>query len=225
MKFLFLILFLFLSCKVADPNYRIKPLLNEEYTGFISRTYFQVVVEIPITREEVSIEEERKICKKEAYSKRDKLVIPILKDIAMESKRNESLRDRELKIDSESKDTPSQASYRIYSYENSSETNYSKNVKDINAVYLNKGEFNWFLNSLVLHKEDYTKNDKCIFIYRKIEDNLFAKVQNTKLGIIGRDKKIEVSPQTQTDPQQNLNPQNTQQNTTPIGTSLPQGPR
>ena len=222
MRFLFLILFV--SCKVADPNYRIKPLLNEEYTGFISRTYFQVVVEVPITREEVSIEEERKICKKEAFFKRDKLVIPILKDIAMESKRNEALRDRELKIDSEKENMISTSSYKILSYENSSETNYNKNLKDIQAVYLNKGEFNWFLNSLVLHKEDYTKNDKCIFIYRKIEDNLFAKVQNTKLGIIGRDKKLEINNQPQTNTQ-NLNPQNTQQNATPLGTGLPQVPR
>ena len=56
----YFILLCFYFCKPADPNYRTKPLQNTEYTGFISREFFQAVVEVPLTKEELTILEERK---------------------------------------------------------------------------------------------------------------------------------------------------------------------
>jgi hypothetical protein len=225
-----LFLFLFIFCKPADPNYRLKPLLNTEYTGFISRSFFQVIVEVPVTREEVSILEEREICKKESFLRRDKIIIPLLKAIAVESKLNESARSQEKYF--ENKDSEKDTDINSYKIIRPETSKIKKNMKpNINAknTYLNKGEFTWFLDTMFLYSEDYKTKDKCIFIYRKIEKDLFDKVSLTPLGIIGEDPLVveptpnSANPNIQTQNPQGIpgtNPQGTQTGTP---TGLPTG--
>jgi hypothetical protein len=95
MKLVFFLFLLFSFCKPADPNYRSKPLQNTDYTGFISRNFFQAVVEVPLTKEELTILEERKSCQREALKKRDGIVLLLLKKIAMEDNWNRKERDLE----------------------------------------------------------------------------------------------------------------------------------
>lgn len=217
------LIFLILFCKPADPNYRLKPLQNLEYTGFISRTFFQAVVEVPITREELGILEERLECKKQAFQKRDKLIIPILKKIALESSKNETLQDREKEWKEKSPEFISD-SYRIISTETEKKKAKLGEVDVKGKTFLNKGEFTWFLDTMKIHKEIYD-DKKCIILFRKIEKDLFSKVENTKLGIIGEDMTPIPS---QTNSETGINPTGanqtgTQQNSsqTPLGTGIP----
>lgn len=76
-----LILSLFCSCRlftIADPNYVERALLNETDEGFISREFFQIKVEIPVTYKELSGVARREDCKKRAFVEREKLSLPFL---------------------------------------------------------------------------------------------------------------------------------------------------
>ncbi len=224
-----IILVLLVFCKPADPNYRLKPLLNTEYTGFISRSFFQVIVEVPVTREEVSILEEREICKKDSFARRDKMIIPILKSIAMESKFNEKLRLREKYFEAKDQNQDTDIdSFKIIRPELSSKKKILQKVSDPKKSYLNKGEFAWFLDTMFLYSEDYKSKDKCIFIFRKIEADLFAKVSETKLGNIGEDNVLDTSfgnssttlPNSQSIPGFTNQPSSSSP-TNPLGTGVP----
>lgn len=210
MKFVLLLLLIFSFCKPADPNYRSKPLQNTEYTGFISRTFFQAVVEVPLTKEELTILDERKSCLKEALKKRDGIVLPILKKVAMEDKWNE----RERNLEKDRADDKEKAKQKDDEYRKSlpdakstspddasifdkkvSETTKKKNP------FINRGEFAWFLDSMFIYKEDYSDPEKCSFVFRNIQDKLFERVEKTKLSYIGEDKpSLFRSPETQPNP-------------------------
>jgi len=41
--------------------------------------------------------------------------------------------------------------------------------------------FGWFFEEMKLFKEDYTQKGKCTFLYRRIEENLYEKVENTEV--------------------------------------------
>ncbi|XDD47737.1 hypothetical protein AB3N60_06570 [Leptospira sp. WS39.C2] len=76
-----LILTLFSSCRlftIADPNYVERALQNETDEGFISREFFQIKVEIPVTYREIAGRERREDCKKRAYLNRESLTLPYL---------------------------------------------------------------------------------------------------------------------------------------------------
>lgn len=76
-----LILSLFCSCRlftIADPNYVERALLNETDEGFISREFFQIKVEIPVTYKELSGVARREDCKKRAFVERENLSLPFL---------------------------------------------------------------------------------------------------------------------------------------------------
>ncbi|TGL67267.1 hypothetical protein [Leptospira levettii] len=76
-----LILSLFCSCRlftIADPNYVERALQNESDEGFISREFFQIKVEIPVTYREIAGKERREECKKRAFIERDSLSLPFL---------------------------------------------------------------------------------------------------------------------------------------------------
>ncbi|MCZ8341835.1 MAG: hypothetical protein O9301_02285 [Leptospira sp.] len=78
-----LILTIVFSCKhfqPADPVLSERILLNESDVGFISREFFQIKVDIPVTSREVSGEEKRKECKKRALIERERLTLPYLID-------------------------------------------------------------------------------------------------------------------------------------------------
>ncbi|TGK87021.1 hypothetical protein EHQ24_05355 [Leptospira noumeaensis] len=79
-----LILSLFCSCRlftIADPNYIERALQNETDEGFISREFFQIKVEIPVTYKELSGVARREDCKRRAFVQREVLSLPYLMKI------------------------------------------------------------------------------------------------------------------------------------------------
>lgn len=228
MKFVLLLLLTIYFCKPADPNYRSKPLQNTEYTGFISRTFFQAVVEVPLTKEELTILEERKSCLRDALKKRDGMVLPILKKVAMEDKWNE----RERNLEKERADDNEKAKQKDEEYRKSLPDAKSTSPEDASifdkkveqtkktkSPSVNRGEFAWFLDSMFIYKEDYSDPEKCSFVFRNIQDKLFERVEKTKLAYIGEDKPSLFRPAAPP-----TNPANTTgiPTTTPTTTGLPQ---
>lgn len=155
LKVIFLLLFCFYNCTVSDPNYLKKTLLNVSHTGFISRDFFQVVVEIPILTSELTILKEREWCIQKALQERDRITIPILRSIAGSSLKNKN------------KDSIYKTGYK----------SFSKNFQS------SRGEFSWFLDSMFIFQEDYSSRDKCKFIYRNIQNDLYAKVEDIYLVV------------------------------------------
>ncbi|XDD43901.1 hypothetical protein AB3N58_06020 [Leptospira sp. WS60.C2] len=85
-----LILSLFCSCRlftIADPHYVERVLQNESDEGFISREFFQVKVEIPVTYREIPGKERREDCKKRAFLERETLSLPYLVKIQRQKHR------------------------------------------------------------------------------------------------------------------------------------------
>ena len=85
-----LILTLFSSCRfftIADPNYVERALQNETDEGFISREFFQIKVEIPVTYREISGRERREDCKKRAFVEREMFALPHLLKIQRQKHR------------------------------------------------------------------------------------------------------------------------------------------
>ncbi|TGL11314.1 hypothetical protein [Leptospira levettii] len=85
-----LILSLFCSCRlftIADPNYVERALQNESDEGFISREFFQIKVEIPVTYREIAGRERREECKKRAFIERESLSLPFLLKIQRQQHR------------------------------------------------------------------------------------------------------------------------------------------
>lgn len=197
MKLSFVLFSILLSffCKPADPNFRVKPLYNTEYTGFISRNFFQAVVEIPMTKDELSILEERKFCKIEAIKKRDAMVVPLLKKIAMEAKWNEEQRKKELeRADDKEKEKEQKENFKKAYEDNKSNSAKEASIFDKKEIQLsdpknpsmNRGEFGWFLDSMFVYKEDYSNPEKCSFVFRNIQKDLFKNVEQTKLSFVGQ---------------------------------------
>lgn len=85
-----LILSLFCSCRlftIADPHYVERVLQNESDEGFISREFFQIKVEIPVTYREIPGKERREDCKKRAFLERETLSLPYLVKIQRQKHR------------------------------------------------------------------------------------------------------------------------------------------
>ncbi|TGL16672.1 hypothetical protein [Leptospira meyeri] len=85
-----LILTLFCSCRlftIADPSYVERALQNESDEGFISREFFQIKVEIPVTYKEVSGVARRNDCKQRAFVERERLALPYLIQIQRQKHR------------------------------------------------------------------------------------------------------------------------------------------
>jgi len=185
LKIILSLLFCIYNCSVSDPNYLKKTLSNVSHTGFISRDFFQVVVEIPILTNELTILKEREWCIQKALQERDRVTIPLLRSIAGASLKNKN------------KEFTSIRSYK----------SFSKNFQT------SRGEFSWFLDSMFIFQEDYSSRDKCKFVYRNIQDNLYTKVEDIYL-VVPEDTKREKSkyndpsaPATQQTPgQTNTNP-------------------
>ncbi|MCK6381716.1 MAG: hypothetical protein L6Q54_10800 [Leptospiraceae bacterium] len=179
-------------CKPADPYFRLKPLLNTEYTGFISKNFFQVVVSVDMTKDELPINELRKFCKKEADRKKEQITIEYLKEnyILKKIKNNpfasvkEKAKTKDKNIEeSTEKKNEVQAEEEISKESNTSLYN-PKNYQ------LTRGEFYPFLESMFLYREDYSKPEKCTFVYRIIEDGLYEKIEKTNKFIEESETKI-----------------------------------
>lgn len=156
---------IFQNCQISDPEHKIKTYEIEDYTGFIARDFFQVVVEIPLEPSDKTILETREICKNLSIQKRNELTLPILKEIASSSSFNRE-RLRQVSIKKAWEEFPS--------FE-------AKKIQEEKKIQTHLGEFAWFFEKFFLYKEDYSQKDKCKFIYRNIDPNLYEKVENTKL--------------------------------------------
>lgn len=181
----------------ADPRFRTKAIMNEEYTGFISRDFFQVVVKVDSSVQEIPIKDRRLDCMRRSVPARNKITIPIL---LKETKDSENDRFRGInQIQNaysgadESSETNSQTS--IFDSSNSGsiasplsppsteeEESYGTELFDKKLSYL-QGEFSWFLESFILYKEDYTNPKECVFIYRVAKKGLHKRVENTQISI------------------------------------------
>jgi hypothetical protein len=185
LEVIFSLLFCIYNCTVSDPNYLKKTLSNVSHTGFISRDFFQVVVEIPILSSELTILKEREWCNQKALQERDRVTIPILRSIAGSSFKNKN------------KDSIYKTGYKTI----------SKNFQS------SRGEFSWFLDSMFIFQEDYSSRDKCKFVYRNIQNDLYAKVEDIYLVLpeeTNREKSKYIDPSApatqQTPGQTNTNP-------------------
>lgn len=167
-----------LICRPADPDYVGKVMKNQTYSGFISRDFFQVVVEVPYPTDDMTILEEREYCKEQSISYRDDRAVPLLVDVAMENPKNKKRAVERFQSETDSLRYPSLRE-KISDLSNSSD----RRLLNFKNADLNRGAFSWFLGSMFLHKEDYSVKNKCTFIYRLIEKDLFAKVENTLLPV------------------------------------------
>lgn len=167
-----------LICRPADPDYVGKVMKNQTYSGFISRDFFQVVVEVPYPSDDMTILEEREFCKEQSVAYRDDKAVPLLVDVAMENPKNKKRAVERFRSDTDSPRYPSLRE-KVSDLSNASD----RRLLNFKNADLNRGAFSWFLGSMFLHKEDYSVKNKCTFIYRLIEKDLFAKVENTLLPV------------------------------------------
>lgn len=167
-----------LICRPADPDYVGKVMKNQTYSGFISRDFFQVVVEVPYPSDDMTISEEREFCKERSVSYRDDKAVPLLVDVAMENPKNKRRASERFTSETDALRYPSLRE-KISDLSNASD----KRLLNFKNADLNRGAFSWFLGSMFLHKEDYSVKNKCTFVYRLIEKDLFAKVENTLLPV------------------------------------------
>jgi hypothetical protein len=177
---IFLFGFLFfggLFCYPVDPNYQTKPLQNTSYSGFISRNFFQVVVEVKIPEREFTIAEERNHCKSMSFVERNKKTLALLREEANYNSSNQ----KRFRYDSQAKEEEEilnsfQSSTKEWRKNSASSLIQSKNPD------LSTGEFAWLLDDMFLFREDYSNAGKCIFVYRVIQENLYKKVYETNLA-------------------------------------------
>ena len=172
---IFIFFFISLSiffCHPADPDYKKKPLANETYTGFVSREFFQAVVTIEAPETELSLKQMRNSCKEQVLYHRDATVLPILVAINQEAKNEIFPSNKYLAEEDEIKSmNPTE---NIIKFQQPVK-------KNDNPLYFRR-DFAWFLDSMQIYLEDYSRKDKCIFIFRKIEPDLLKKVENAALS-------------------------------------------
>lgn len=197
------------SCKVSDERSLKMPLENLTETGFISPEFFQTVVSVPHSRKELSIKDLRTDCKKRSVRLRDQLTLQILVRTRAERFEQESTRgfgyaysatrlnDGTQPVGTSIPNTSSSVAIApsvgditygdpgdIWESNllNRNTSNYTSHLDSFeNDPRLNKGAFSWFLDSMSLFSEDYSKKSECIFVYRLIQKNLRNKVELTKL--------------------------------------------
>lgn len=84
-----LLLLVNLYCSISDPKYREKILLNTEYTGFITRDFYQVIIEINVSNADTSITRDREDCQKKSLRERDRIVVNQLRNLSIENDSNQ----------------------------------------------------------------------------------------------------------------------------------------
>lgn len=161
-------------CVPADQKFRKKPLQNETYSGFISREFFQAIITVYIPEKEMPLSQLRKKCKDQAFIEKDRIILPYLVHAAQLNKSVSPVK---------------QKSPVAIGIPNSSQSKPSSNdtsdliIEHKENILLFRSNFAWFLDSMKLFIEDYSQEDKCIFIFRKIETDLYKKVASVKLPI------------------------------------------
>ncbi|MCW7489715.1 hypothetical protein [Leptospira meyeri] len=197
-----LILTLFCSCRlftIADPSYVERALQNESDEGFISREFFQIKVEIPVTYKEVSGVARRNDCKQRAFVERERLALPYLIQIQRQKHQfGESIdeyskslegKDRQARLIANAPQTTTAigvvspttttTSPQPSSQQGQTATNTTQTQKE-NTIE-NTHSFSWFFDGLVLYKEDYSDRTKCAFLFRNIQPKLMERVEKTPL--------------------------------------------
>jgi hypothetical protein len=245
--------------RVSDENFAKKPLQNEEFTGFVSKEFFQIVVQTPKLGKERSIREERDQCKRDSVAIRNQKTIPLLVrevqdqeedrfqglnrfrrvyksgDLAQAGgggqdaspagmpgrvnlsgveANNALVKPLYPKKDRDRMDASSGPTGALPGANRQSPAPNTQNPggmlgslnqrpgaggiegnlpilenSDLNHELIRKdfselsGEFAWFLDSFFLYKEDYSKPNTCIFVYRVIQKDLYEKIAKTKLSV------------------------------------------
>ncbi len=195
-----LILLFTLSCLTpADRTFREKALMNETDTGFISQEFFQIKVDVPLLEEEKPGKERREACKRRAFVKRDQEAMTILIKTAREkhrplmgiesflsspkggirSSQNPSESSRPLGVNPNAPNSTS-STFSIFGNNNNLNQNPNEEPKtNVSKIYIQS--FGWFLQDLVLYKEDYSSKSNCVFLFRNIQKDLYAKVEAIEL--------------------------------------------
>lgn len=174
-----------------------RPLLNIDYNGFLSRDFFQVVVSVDMTKDDLPINGLRSNCKKEAYRKKDQITIELAKDLIEKKKiSDKKFLTQGKKTESMLTSTSSSNVPALQSPEPEATTTTEKKTEpsekiiaselfDKNNYQLSRGEFGWLLERMFLFREDYSHPERCIFVFRAIEKDLYQKLENTKMIIEG----------------------------------------
>ncbi|PJZ82967.1 hypothetical protein [Leptospira meyeri] len=197
-----LILTLFCSCRlftIADPSYVERALQNESDEGFISREFFQIKVEIPVTYKEVSGVARRNDCKQRAFVERERLALPYLIQIQRQKHQfGESIDDYSKSLEGKDRQarlianapqtttaigavspTATTTNQQPSAQQGQTATNITQTQKE-NTIE-NTHSFSWFFDGLVLYKEDYSDRTKCAFLFRNIQPKLMERVEKTPL--------------------------------------------
>ncbi|MDF3820227.1 hypothetical protein P3G55_09965 [Leptospira sp. 96542] len=209
-----LILTVFSSCSYfqpADPSFVERALQNETDMGFISREFFQILVEIPVSSKEISGTEKREDCKKKAYILREKTALPFLLDVQRGKYQFASgfsayAKSGEGKDRFKSNSTPSQTtganttqpsgvqntispmgSTTPSNTQSGTTTDGKENLDKVSGKSVNNGleyshNFGWFFDNLKIYKEDYSNKRKCTFLFRNIQSNLYDLVEKTPIN-------------------------------------------
>ncbi len=195
------------SIRPADPLLVEHALQNETDEGFISREFFQVKVEVPYSFKEMSGRAKREECRQAAFLKREEQTIKYLIEVHRDKPRFADTIDdynasrlgqaRLAKNSSSSSPTglpsavttPTNQTSQPGTQTGQTQTQTPGPNSGLNPAAVKSKEkldqktysqvFSWFLSDLTLYKEDYTDKLKCTFLFRNIQKDLFAKVENT----------------------------------------------
>jgi hypothetical protein len=168
-----------MNCGTSDERSIAKTLRNESHNGFVSREFFQVIVESKYPTNSLSILEKRKQCREDSEKKRDIKTLIMLKN-ALEQEKLQAIQKIAV-VPSRLSSLDVTYSPKVSLLESDSEFTPEMEKKFKSEVALLLGPFQWFLDGLFLYKEDYSEKDKCNFIYRNISKNLYEKTVTTKI--------------------------------------------
>ncbi|WP_411822227.1 hypothetical protein [Leptospira sp. 'Mane'] len=198
-----LILSFLLSCSSFRPADKLlveKALQNETDIGFISREFFQMKVEIPYSSLETSGKTKREECKTKAFLKREELSMPYLLQAHRDKYRFgegiesfESTRIGRMRTIKQQKDAQAAANLipggAATATALPNQTQSQPATVPVLSSPLRQGtkpytqNFAWFFSSLHLYKEDYSDKSKCAFLFRNIQEKLYAKVEETQVPL------------------------------------------
>ncbi len=193
------------SIRPADPLLVEHALQNESDEGFLSREFFQVKVEVPLTYIEMSGRAKRDECRRVAFLKREEKVVPFLLEVhrdkyrfgdSIDTYNKSKLGKARLKRNASTTTIAGLPGATTTSATTSaipgSTPVTGQTLPLAQTTPLNSGPpkedpdrkvysqvFSWFMNEMILYKEDYSDKSKCTFLFRNIQKDLFAKVENT----------------------------------------------
>ncbi|PJZ69387.1 hypothetical protein CH373_14030 [Leptospira perolatii] len=206
-----MLVFYLISCVPADPGYRRKAWENTSDSGFISRDFFQVVVNVPIPKEEKPILELRKECKTLSLRMKDQISIPLLLAQIQEERKSKIGVGIGSKVppyepppkppqiaragvvtqmggmtqpspQTQTATDPKDSNASTDASEKNKDSKVQLKVNQASSEFLAyRATFSWFLDGLSLYREDYTDPNRCRFVYRIVQTDLFKRITDTDL--------------------------------------------